>query len=297
MTAPNFPIVYYYPWQNVPDVLLDSVLAEFAANGARELVLCNYWCQRILKEPLFYVELITKMRNSRLSLRETHAPYGPLFDLNCSLRPARKDLIQAHAKMMELSADAGCRTYTIHIGAYDCFHRDTTLEEMRDLADEALEALLPFAQKNNLVIAVENSFEPFNPPQEVMRLVKKFACGNLGCCYDSGHANMMAAAPGKTAESYPPHLRKCWHDQFPFEPDALGLMAGDIVTCHLHDNCGTCDDHAPIGHGTIDWKTLITRLKTECPRLVSLQSEVESTAYAQPVRNLCQQFGSLLDLS
>lgn len=295
MIRNTFPLVYFYSWNLVPDSLLDAVLAEFAANGVTDLVLCDHWCKRILEEPMFYVDLITRLRNFGMHLRETHAPYGPLFDLNCSLRPARKDLIRAHEKMLEFSADAGCKTYTIHIGAYDCFFRDTTLAEMRDLADDTLEQLLPLAEKNNIIIAVENSFEPFNPPQEVIRLVKKFACDHLGSCYDSGHANMMAAAPGKTAESYPPHLRKCWHDHFPFEPDALGMMAKDIVTCHLHDNCGTCDEHAPIGRGSIDWKVLIKRLQEECPRLISLQTEVNTAEHKLSIRELCNSFRRLQD--
>lgn len=55
---------------------------------------------------------------------------------------------------MEYAADLGCRTYVMHIGAFDCYYKDTTLEEMRRLAVESLEKLIPAAEKLGIIIAI-----------------------------------------------------------------------------------------------------------------------------------------------
>lgn len=69
-------------------------------------------------------------------------------------------MIEEHKLCMEYAADLGCRTYVMHIGAFDCYYKDTTLEEMRRLAVESLEKLIPAAGKTRDHHAIENSFEP-----------------------------------------------------------------------------------------------------------------------------------------
>ncbi len=285
---------HYYDWHNVPDALIGNVMAEFADNGVSNIVLCNKWFERFLKEPMFFTQIRTQMRRFNLKTTDAHAPFGAIFDLNCSEKSQQSFMLKSQKQSIAYATEAGCKVFTIHVGAYDCFFRDTTLEEMRYFADVALEKLLVEAEKNNIVIAVENSFEPFNTPHEVKRLVDKFLCKNLGICYDSGHANMMGKAVGKTREGYPTRLRNVWKDNFPFEEDALGLLAENIVTCHLHDNDGYEDLHDLPGSGTINWEELINRIK-KSPRLMTMQSEVATELHCVSIAKLCKTFNQILN--
>ena len=50
-------------------------------------------------------------------------------------------------------------------------------------------------------------------------------------------------------------------------------MLPEIVTCHLHDNDGSRDQHLPPGKGNIDWNRISGLLKN-APKLKYIQSEV-----------------------
>ena len=55
-------------------------------------------------------------------------------------------------------------------------------------------------------------------------------------------------------------------------------MSPEIVTVHIHDNDGLNDCHAlPDERGTIDWQRIASVL-SDAPRLISLQSEVETVS-------------------
>lgn len=57
------------------------------------------------------------------------------------------------------------------------------------------------------------------------------------------------------------------------EEHALETVADQVVTCHMHDNSGYADQHRMPGDGTVDWKTMIPKLKA-CPRMLEFQTEV-----------------------
>ena len=50
-------------------------------------------------------------------------------------------------------------------------------------------------------------------------------------------------------------------------------MRDGIVTCHIHDNNGYNDLHGMPFDGTIDWTTLMEKLRS-CPRMIEFQTEV-----------------------
>ena len=108
-----------------------------------------------------------------------------------------------------------------------------------------------------------------------MDLINKFDNHpNIGACYDTGHANCMASAPGKTPDKYEPYFAKCWWENgVEQEDDALETMQSQVVTCHIHDNTGYGDLHGMPFDGTINWAELIPKLKN-CPRMESYQTEV-----------------------
>ncbi len=291
------PFSFYYHWQDVPDQLLGAVLDEFAANGVEYMVFSHIWGRRIVDEPEFFPRLCSRLKDAGLKLAGVHGLWGQAFDLNCPDRARRDGLVAAHKLFMNYAADAGCRTYTLHVGAYDWVFNRTPLEVLRPLALDTLEKLLPEAEKLEMVLAVENSFEPPNTPDEVAALIEHFDSPWIGCCFDSGHANLMAPFPGKERGKYCESIARAWGDALVEYSGALERLAPHIVTCHLHDNDGYRDGHCLPGTGRVNWPELVGKL-AGLPRLLSLQSEAApaDTAVARICRAYREQLPSLVQL-
>jgi len=283
---------YYHSWEKVPDALIQNVMAEFHDNGAENLVFSHIWASRILREPSFF-HLIQKAANEEhLSIVEMHAPYGPSFDLNCAVMARRPKMFEEHRTAMSYAAETGSKTYTVHIGDYDYVHFKTPINKvLRPLAIQTLEELLPTAEKLGLTICVENAFEPTNTPDEVAFFMEYFSSANLRCCFDVGHAHLMAPFQGKDPMRYSDDVLMAWGKKPAEYPDALGRLASYVATVHLHDNDSYSDAHALPGKGTIDWPSLIQSLE-KCPNLVSLQTEVR-TVPGLSIRNLCDVFRNM----
>ncbi len=292
MSAKEVPLFYCYSWANVPDSMIPNIFAEFKDNGVRHLVFGHTWAERILKEPRFFCQLKVMAMKAGIQLGAIHAPFGPEFDLNCPEAARRPGLIQDHITSMKYAAEVGCRTYTIHVGAYHWVFLHTPMAELRELALDAIEKLLPEAEKLDIVIAVENSFEPPNSAAEVVGLVSQFVSPYLGCCFDTGHACMMSPFPGKDPAQYFPGITNAWWQGIEETPNSLEMMAPYIVTTHMHDNDGYRDAHAMPGTGRIDWPEQIRQLKA-CPRLMSMQTET-STANGISVKRLVETFQRLV---
>lgn len=261
---------HFADWHMLPDAILASLLTEAKENGVKNLVFTDPWITRILRDPRetgFFRRVLKDF-----SFTDMHAPYGECYDLACAGNGRREDMLKDHQRAMGYASDFGCRTYTIHIGAYDSvfFHKPNS--EIRPLALDTLEKLIPFAEKYGLVIAVENAFERSNTPDEVMYYVEKIKHPNLGCCFDSGHALVMNSYPGKG--EYGDYMKnQVWSGKVENYCNAFEKMAPAIVTCHLHGNDGFSDQHLPPGNGIENWEILAEKLLNKAPRLISIQSE------------------------
>lgn len=287
------PLAFYYSWQDVPDAMIPNIMAEFSWNGVENLVFSHSWITRILSEPQLSSILTRHARAQHVNLIEVHAPWGQAFDLCCPDRGRRATLIADHKRAMAYCADSGCKTYTVHIGAYESVFYHTPNAVLRPFAVDTLEQLLPTAEQLNLVIAVENSYERSNTPDEVLYYVNHFNSPWIQCCFDAGHAHLMAPAPGKERAKYFEEMDWAWGDKIEEYSDALEHLAPHIATCHLHDNDGYSDAHLLPGRGTIDWKSLIGKLK-KCPRLLSMQTEV-TTSGGLSIGQLVRTFRELMD--
>ena len=261
---------HYADWYSVPDSILRSVLAEAKELGVENLVFTDKWITRILRNPEDMGFFRRVLKNFKFT--DMHAPFGESYDLACADRGRRKDMIRDHERALGYAADFGCRTYTIHIGAYDSvfFHKPNS--EIRSTALDALEKIIPFAEKYGVVIAVENAFERSNTPDEVMYYVDSVSHPNVGCCFDSGHALVMDSYPGKGA--YADYMTDTvWSGKVENYSKAFEKMAPEMVTCHLHDNDGFSDQHLPPENGIEKWDVLADKLLLYAPKLISIQSE------------------------
>jgi len=294
MYDPAFPPAYYYSWHQVPDVMIPNVMESFREQGVKNLVFSNTWLERILKDMRFWSVISRAARRAGLDLVEAHAPYGQGFDLCCPERGRRPAMIEDHKRAMNYCADSGCRTYTLHVGAFESVFYQTPNEELRPFVLDSLEKLLPEAEKLGLILAVENAYERSNTPEVVSSFVEHFNSPYLGCCLDVGHAHIMEPFPGKRRELYFGEMDDAWGEKIDEYSGALERMAPHIVTCHLHDNDGYSDAHRLPGEGTIDWAELMPKVKS-LPRLVSLQTEVQTIPGGITAARLVAVFRNLVE--
>lgn len=282
---------FFFDWQNFKDyTMLERVMAEFAENGAKNIVIVNSLLERFLNEPTFFFMFRKLAEQYGLKFQGCHGLWSGVKDLNCDDRQYRPISIANHKLAMGYAAEAGCREYVVHIGALCCYYRPYDEQQMRDYACDTLENLIPEAEKLGIIIAVENSFEPTNTTDEVLYYINKFPSPYVGVCYDAGHANIMTGA-GKDMSRYGEAMQRPWANHIEFEDHALEKLAPHIVTCHLHDNDGYSDQHALPGDGTIDWENLIKNLSA-CPRILSLQAEISMKPHIS-IRKLCSTFDAL----
>ena len=148
----KIPLSYFTCSKNFTDALLPNLFLEFAANGAENVVIDETMACKILDDPRYYSNLERFARGAGIKLFEIHAPFGECWDLNCSVKARRPALVEGHIKCMNYAAEAGCKTYVIHVGAWDCIFRpEISIEKMRELALDNLEKLLPEAEKAGIV--------------------------------------------------------------------------------------------------------------------------------------------------
>ena len=268
---------FYYDWASLsgtPEAFRAAV-REFIDNGVRRFVITEGLLLQMIRDPGKAGFLHRVCRELEVEFPSVHGMYGDDFDLNIPTAERRPEMFREHIRGMEIAAEFGCRTYVVHVGAAFYCYKHIPLATLRPLALETLEKLLPAAEKLGIIVAVENSFEMPNSAKEVMGLVNHFA-GHpaIGACYDTGHANCMASAPGKDKSKYEPYFNTCWwEDGVIWEDNALELMQPQVVTCHIHDNNGYGDLHSMPFDGTIDWRELMPKLFA-CPRMIDYQTEV-----------------------
>ena len=282
---------YFFDWQNYKENnLMERAIAEFAANGAKYIVMTNNLLDRCLDEPNFFFLFVKLLEKYGLKFSGCHGLWSGVKDLNCDDRQYRDISIANHKRAMGYAADAGCKEYVVHIGALCCYYRPYDEQKMRDYACDTLEKIIPEAEKLGIIIAVENSFEPTNTTDEVLYYINKFPSPAVGVCYDAGHANIMTGA-GKDLSRYGAPMQLPWANKIEFEDHALEKLAPHIVTCHLHDNDGYSDQHALPGNGTINWEKLIKDLSA-CPRMLTMQAEI-SMRPDLAIRKLCTTFDAM----
>lgn len=269
-------LIFNYSWKRVPPESYPVVIREFLDWGVEKLVFGDDLIARCIKEPEFADILRGLRKRLGVSFCAMHGLAGRGYDMDTldSCRN-RREMIADHVRALEIASEFGSKTYTIHVGASHYVRREAKLPELIELAADTLEKLVPAAERNGVVLAVENAFEPPNTARVVRGLVEPYA-GNefVGVCFDTGHANIMTMRPGKDITKFRDYMYRSWFETgLVFENDALEVLKPYIVTTHIHDNDGYGDSHSMPGDGDTDWNALVAELKS-CPRMIEYQSEV-----------------------
>ena len=285
------PVTFLFDFEHTSDAMRPYIMHEFAANGAKHLVLTDTLISMVMQNPGLSSQLQKEVASFGLTFVDAHAPFGPALDLICPDPASRRTGALRRKLAFNIAADLGVDTIAVHVGNDNCV-LDQSIERSMELIASALDDAITEAEKLNIVIAIENIWFRTNTPERLLELKAKFPSEFLGFCYDSGHANLM-----DKGRHYPDGAaRAAWNAvgvaEPPWENQALEKMLPHIVNCHLHDNDGATDQHRNIGHGNIDWKHTIGLLKT-APRLKNIQSEVIPLRTSTPIREVCEAFQKL----
>ncbi len=283
----SVPVTFLHEFDSINDRIRPLIMREFAANGAKYLVLTDTLIKQILGKVSLERQLMKEMDAEGLSFMDAHAPFGPYLDLNCPIPEARPEMLLRHKLTLQICASMGVKTITIHTGN-DVAYPEYPLEEQFDAIKRSLDELLPIAESLGITICIENIWFKINTPERLLAIKECFPTDALGFCYDAGHANLMDK--GRNFPDSNPF--KAWGGDTPsWDNTILEKMLPHVVNCHLHDNDGIRDLHHNIGRGTINWPHIVGLLK-QAPRLKVVQSEV---LFSEPcaIRELVEGFNTL----
>ena len=287
----SVPVTFVFAFTAVNETLRPYILHEFAANGAKHLVLSSSLMRALTADWNLAAALRREMAAEGLTFCDAHAPFRGLLDLNCPDADFRPQMILRHKTSIRMAASFGVDTITIHLGS-NRPHPEIPLEKHYDRMRDGLDRILPEAEACGVTVCIENSCSQAACPAAVVRLKNEYRTDTLGLCYDSGHAHLLDAGrhdPGSCVWGY---WRSVGVDEPEWDDRALEKMLPQVVSCHLHDNDGSADSHALPGQGTVNWKKIIPLLKHQAPRLKVIQCEVNLPG-ACSIREVCAKFAEL----
>lgn len=285
------PVTHLFDFEHASERMRPYIMAEFAANGARNLVLTDTLIREVIKSPGFANGLHKDLESTGTRFVDSHVPFGAVEDLDLPLEDLRPAMLIRQKLALEVIADFGVDSITCHVGNTPDQFKEYSLEHLHDCILRSLDELLPVAERLGITIAIENIWFATNTPEKLLAIAAHFQSDNLGFCYDSGHANLMAKDSGIEKS----HPAEAWQrfGPVPYDPEILEKMLPEITTCHLHDNNGVHDQHLLPGRGNIDWPHVIGLLQT-APRLKCIQNEVIPVRTGASIVDTCRVFGELL---
>lgn len=175
-------------------------------------------------------------------LHSVHAPiaeflkgttWGPPISTGASSAVARDRAIDECRRALAVAAHAPFEYLVVHLGVPDAYapphgdnHRDSVLR--------SVDALRTAAMGTGVTVAVEVIPNRLSTAEALVRLIEDEDLTDVGICLDVGHARLQGEVV-----------------------DAIEMVAGYLVTTHVHDNRGRNDDHLLPFEGLIDWATTL----------------------------------------
>ena len=286
------PLTHLFAFEQTNDKVRPFIMAEFAANGERNLVLSDSLIREVIKNPRAAKTLRKDLETSGVKFVDAHAPYGVIEDLDLPFEGMRAGMIARHKLALEVVAELGVESITMHVGNTPEEFVPFSLDQLHGFILRSLDELLPVASRLGVVIAIENGWFPTNTPEKLLAILDHFRSPNLGLCFDAGHANLMARDRG-APDSNPVQAWRRF-GPVPYDEAVLDKMLPYVTTCHLHDNNGLWDHHLLPGRGEIAWAPLVAKLKT-APRLKCIQNEVNGLYSGASIADSCRVFRGLVE--
>ena len=184
MELDKLPLTYYFEWESCDERTRRATMAEFAANGAKHLVLTDVLLKMLCGTPALYRKLAAELADAGLSFVDAHAPFRDECDLWLPVPEYRRQMLARRKFELQLVRDFGVDTCTIHVGNWP--YPGHTLDEYRDAVRRSLEELVPVAEKLGVTICLENLYKPLNLPDAIVGFITEFRSDRLGACFDAG---------------------------------------------------------------------------------------------------------------
>jgi sugar phosphate isomerase/epimerase len=273
---------YFWPFHCYERRVQEAHLRQFAEVGAEGVCFNPPEMAAMMGDPGEILRWKKMIAGSGVRFIDGHAPYGPLNDLSGPVPELFPHMVAMHKRCLELCAEFGVESCTIHVGRPTEYCKDTTV--LHENLLRALEQLLPTAEQTRCVICIENIWDPNNTAGMLLDAIERFKSPWLGVCWDSGHAQLSRSDTPDVPEQAG---RTSWKNNgWPEGPaewsdtgDYLRRLLPHIVTCHLHTNDRIRDRHwLPTDpRGKTDWAAEIPELLS-APRLLQIQNEASPGA-------------------
>ena len=194
-----------------------------------------------------------------------HAPWAGI-NIATPSPDLRRAVLKRLTKSLVLAGQLGCRLWLFHPGSR------TGLSPIYPGKDwqlnlQSVRTLLRVARREGVVIAIENTPEPF---PSLMKSVGDFHRfykdleDDIGMVLDVAHANLNSQIK-----------------------DFLKQLSKKLVHMHVSDNDGANDLHLGIGHGNIDWENVAKLVKdAEYGNLIMIESTEHVKESVQFLRRL-----------
>lgn len=215
---------------NNPRLRPEDEIAWAASNGFEFLDL-SLEPDRSLPEQIDPLSIRTELDRHGIGVVGHMAWYLPI---GCPMPLLRHAAVEAAAAALQAFGRIGSPNATIHT------NWPTHLFPVADglaFQIESLQALIPVARKNGVMLMLEPAASPDDVPDHIDTILK--AVPGLALHLDLGHCNLNGFQP----------------------PVWLRRFAGRVVHIHAHDNNGRDDQHLPPGAGTVNWSDTIRALK------------------------------------
>ena len=207
----------------------------------------------IFEKPLpeimdYFKDTLRCFEKNGLQITQMHGPF-PAWREDC---PELLDYVIATTIQCIRLCDAiGCPYIVVHGVSLKKNWENTTYEQIREINRKLYTSLIPVLRETNVTVCLENLFSTYkkevyegicNNPYEAIEWIDSLnaevgkEC--FGLCFDTGHLHLMRG-----------------------DMHAYLLKLGKrIKALHIHDNCGSSDDHRAPYTGTIIWEDLCTTL-------------------------------------
>ena len=162
------PVTFLFDFEHTNDFSRPYIMHEFAANGAKHLVLSDTLIRQMLFDRNLAEKLRTEMANEGLSFMDAHAHFGKYLDLNCPVPEARAEAVARLKTQLYMIASMGVNTITIHTGN-ETPYPEYDLEVQFDCIKRSLEELLPLAEELKITICIENIWFKINTPERLQK--------------------------------------------------------------------------------------------------------------------------------
>lgn len=179
--------------------------------------------------------------------RSNDTLHGPFYDIAVhSVDPQIRTLSDRRIRQAcNIALELKAKAVVLHTNLIGNFYNAAYRRHWVDANEQYFQTLLKDYKALN--IYMENMFD--EEPDCLCLLAERMHNERFGICLDIGHCNI-----SKT--DIPTWIDRC----NPY-----------VKQYHINDNDGKTDGHLAVGDGTIDWQSILPRLKAEMPVLIEVK--------------------------